>query len=221
MAQQRIACLTMLILIMFAALPDAQGQPATRDAEISLAALKQGNERFAAGRLEHPRQGPQRRAEVAPKQYPMASILGCSDSRVPPELLFDQGLGDLFVVRAAGNVADPVAIGSLEFSTAVLGSPLIVVLGHESCGAIDATLKGAPVPGDIQKVVDAVQRGLEGDSCKPSPQLLDCSIKANVDSIMRKLATQGAVLPELVKQGKLKIVGGIVDLDTGKIAWRP
>lgn len=211
-----------LILALALTLPAASAfaQAAAREPDTSLQALKAGNERFASGQLQHPRQSPQRRAEVAPKQFPMASILGCSDSRVPPELVFDQGLGDLFVVRTAGNVADPVAIGSLEFSTAVLGSPLIVVLGHESCGAVDATLKGQPVPGDIQKVVDAVKPALVGDSCKKSSDLLACSTQANVDFIVRHLSTKGVVLPDLVKQGKLKIVGGVVDLDTGKVAWK-
>lgn len=198
---------------------ETRGQ-APQGPDAALQALKEGNARFAAGQLKHPHQSPQRRGEIAQKQAPFASILGCADSRVPPELVFDQGLGDLFVVRTAGNVADPVAIGSLEFSTAVLGSSLVVVLGHERCGAIDATLKGQPVPGDIQKVVDAVKPALAGDSCKKSNQVLDCSIQANVNYIVRRLSTQGAVLPDLVKQGKIKILGAVVDLDSGQVDWK-
>ncbi|MFO1463379.1 MAG: carbonic anhydrase [bacterium] len=211
---------TLLALLLLSLPFSLRAQDSAKGPDASLQALRQGNERFAAGKPQHPHQSTERRAEIAPKQYPMASILGCSDSRVPPELVFDQGLGDLFVVRTAGNVADPVAVGSLEYSTAVLGSPLIVVLGHERCGAVDATLKGQPVPGQIQAVVDAVKPALAGDSCKKSPQVLDCSIEANVDYIVKQLQTSGSVLPDLIKQGKLKIVGGIVDLDTGKVAWK-
>lgn len=199
---------------------NARAQEPAKGPDQSLQMLKDGNQRFVSGQLKHPNQSPQRRTDIAQKQAPFASILSCSDSRVPPELVFDQGLGDLFVVRTAGNVADPIAIGSLEYSTAVLNSPLIVVLGHERCGAVDATLKGQPVPGDIQKVVDAVKPALAADSCKKSAQVLDCSIHANVDYIVRQLSTTGAVLPDLIKQGKLKIVGGVVDLDTGKIDWK-
>ncbi len=214
-------CHRILLALMLVTLPvSLPAQDNAKGPDASLQALRQGNERFAAGKPQHPHQSTERRAEVAPKQYPMASILGCSDSRVPPELVFDQGLGDLFVVRTAGNVADPIAVGSLEYSTAVLGSPLIVVLGHERCGAVDATLKGQPVPGQIQAVVDAVKPALAGDSCKKSPQVLDCSIEANVDYIVKQLQSTGSVLPDLIKQGKLKIVGGVVDLDTGKVAWK-
>lgn len=206
--------LAVLVLIFSAQAQAAQGPDA------ALQALKEGNDRFVAGQLKHPNQSPQRRGEIAKQQTPFASILGCADSRVPPELVFDQGLGDIFVVRTAGNVADPVAIGSLEYSAAVLGSSLIVVLGHDRCGAVDATLKDKPVPGDIQKVVDAVKPALDGDSCKKSPQVLDCSIQANVDYIVRQLSTKGAVLPEMIKQGKIKVVGATVDLDTGKVSWK-
>lgn len=153
--------------------------------------------------------------ETAVAQYPFACILGCADSRVPAEIVFDQGLGDLFVVRLAGNVASPYAIGSLEFSTAVLGSQLIVVLGHSRCGAVSAAVKGDPLPGRIGVFVEEIKPAVERVRSKTG-DLVDNSVTANVQYQAQKLAESSTISAGLLREGKLKIVGGRYDLATGR-----
>lgn len=154
--------------------------------------------------------------ETANAQYPFASILGCADSRVPAEIVFDQGLGDLFVVRMAGNVVSPTAVGSLEFSTAVLGSQLIVVLGHERCGAVAAAVKGDPLPGRIGTFVEDIKpavarvKGKSGDA-------VENAVIANVQYQVELLQGTSVMLTQMIQEGKLKIVGGRYDLDTGEV----
>ena len=181
----------------------------------ALEILMRGNERFAKGRPINFHQDLARLTEVAKKQKPFAAILGCADSRVPSEIVFDQGIGDLFVCRVAGNVATPEEIGSLEFGTLVLGAKAIMVLGHERCGAVDATIKGAQVPGQIASLLDAIRpavgraEGQEGDR-------LENTAKANILLQIERLKAS-PVLSGLIDEGKLKIVGGYYDLDTGAV----
>jgi carbonic anhydrase len=194
--------------------------PATANDNITpdqaLQALLEGNERFVKTKRKNPHQSHSRLQEVAKGQKPFASILGCADSRVPSEIIFDQGLGDLFVCRIAGNIATNEEIGSLEFGSLVLGSKLIVLLGHQRCGAVEATLKGAQVPGQIGSLIDAIKPGIEQYKNQPSNQL-ENAIKANILAQMAKLKAS-PVLSELINIGKLKIVGGYYDLDTGKVS---
>src|SRR5437763_16489649 len=155
-----------------AAVPYAGGGPDESEETLSginptraLRQLLSGNNRYVAAQMLHPRQGVQRGQQVAPRQQPLAAILSCADSRVPPEIVFDQGLGDLFVIRVAGNTADDVALGSLEYAVEHLGVHLVLVLGHERCGAVQATYdmltKGEALPGHIAAlavpIVPAVQ----------------------------------------------------------------
>jgi carbonic anhydrase len=154
--------------------------------------------------------------ETAVAQYPFASILGCADSRVPAEIVFDQGLGDLFVVRLAGNVVSPTAIGSLEFATAVLGSQLIVVLGHERCGAVQAAIKGELIPGRIGTFVEDIKPALARVKNK-SGDAVDNAVVANVQYQVELLQGTSSMLTPLIQEGKLKIVGGRYDLDTGEV----
>lgn len=133
----------------------------------ALQELIEGNKRFAQRKRKNPHQSYTRLAEVAKAQKPFASILSCADSRVPSEIIFDQGFGDLFVCRVAGNIATTEEIGSLEFGSLVLGSKVIMVLGHERCGAVDATIKGAQVPGQIGSLVAAIQPGVEQSKINP------------------------------------------------------
>lgn len=174
--------------------------------------LLAGNRRFVAGTPRAPHRDAGRRAEIAAKQKPFAAVLGCADSRVPPEILFDQGFGDLFVVRVAGNVATPEEVASLEFGTLVLGARAIVVLGHTKCGAVDAALAGKPVPGQIgvlfQHIVPFVDR---------SHPDLERAIAANVRAQQRVLAEGSPVLAELAGAGKLAIVGAVYDLQSGAV----
>lgn len=198
----------------------AAGAHTAMSADEALALLKRGNADFVAGRIAEPNAGDKRRHEIALAQTPFCAVLGCADSRVPPELLFNCGLGDLFTVRVAGNTLDPELLGSLEYGVAHLGIPLILVLGHERCGAVGAAIdvveKGAELSGSLNAIVDpivpAVLRAKEekGD-------LFDNAVRENVRGVMARLAASERAITEPLAQGKLLIVGGIYDLDTGGV----
>ncbi|MBW4685733.1 MAG: carbonic anhydrase [Komarekiella atlantica HA4396-MV6] len=184
--------------------------------EKGLQLLLEGNDRFVKRKRKNPNQGYSRLQEVAKGQKPFASILGCADSRVPSEIIFDQGLGDLFVCRIAGNVATPEEIGSLEFGSLVLGTTVIMVVGHERCGAIEAAIKGAQVPGQIGSLIDAIKPAVEKSQGQPGDKVAN-ACKSNVLVQIDKLKAS-PVLAELIKANKLKIVGGYYDLDTGRVS---
>jgi carbonic anhydrase len=187
--------------------------------EEPLGRLMAGNKRFVASKLTHPNQGKPRRTALTRGQQPFAAILGCADSRVPPEVLFDQGLGDLFVVRVAGNVADSPAIGSLEYAAAELHVPLIIVLGHSRCGAVDAALKtasGVDLPGGIKSLVDAILPAVLPVKDCPG-DMLDNAVRANVAHVVGRLRSTKPVLAGPTAEGKLRIVGGHYDLETGVV----
>lgn len=182
--------------------------------------LLEGNERYVKWHLEHPDLNEARRVQVAQGQTPFAAIVGCADSRVPPEILFDQGLGDLFVVRVAGNIVDAAGLGSLEYAVEHLGTTVIMVLGHEKCGAVKATIEtldaGGEAPGSIGVLVTALTpavelaRGLEGD-------LLDNAVVSNVILTMAQVKTASPILAHAIDLGELIVVGGRYDLDTGAV----
>ncbi|WP_445637617.1 carbonic anhydrase [Nostoc sp. DSM 114161] len=182
----------------------------------ALQELLDGNDRFVKSKRKNPHQSYSRLAEVAKGQKPFASILSCADSRVPSEIVFDQGLGDLFVCRVAGNIATPEEIGSLEFGSLILGTKVILVMGHERCGAVDATIKGAQVPGKIGTLIEAIKPALEKSKDRPGNQLENVC-KANILLQIEKLKSS-PVLSQLIETGKLKIVGGYYDLDTGRVS---
>jgi len=187
----------------------------TMSAEQALKLLLEGNQRFVAGKLEHPNQTPARRAEVAKGQHPFASVLACSDSRTPPEIIFDRGLGDLFTVRVAGNVADQVVIESLDYSVTHLGVRVVMVLGHRRCGAVIAAVEGHEEEGDVGPMLSelkpavAASRGMPGDP-------VENAVRENVKLVVKNLATS-TELSAMINSGELKIVGGIYDLETGTI----
>jgi len=188
----------------------------TISAEQALQLLLEGNQRYVAGKLEHPNQTPARRAEVAKGQHPFAAVLACSDSRTSPEIIFDRGLGDIFTVRVAGNVADQVVIESLDYSVKHLGVRLLMILGHRRCGAVIAAVEGyeevnkdvGPMLLDLYPAVRATQ-GMPGDP-------VENAVRENVKLVVKNLAASQE-LSAMVKSGELKIVGGIYDLDTGTI----
>lgn len=184
--------------------------------------LKDGNARYTSGKSQAPRRDAKRRAEtVSGGQHPFAIILSCADSREPVEILFDQGIGDLFVVRVAGNVADVDELGTMEYGADHLGSPLIVVLGHTKCGAVTAVVKGETVHGNIPALVDNIvpaakkvkDKGVTGDAAIPE------AIKANVMQSIEDTYKNSDILRERVAAGKLKIVGGVYDLEKGTVEW--
>jgi len=192
----------------------AQNIPASPDQALN--ELLAGNKRFVANKRTSPNITPSRLTEVAAGQNPFAAVLSCADSRVPVEIVFDQGLGDIFVVRNAGNIATPEEIGSLEFGTAVLGTKVLMVIGHQACGAVQATIAGKPVPGQIGSILAAIQPAVDQVKDKPGDALLNAT-RANVLFQITKLK-KSPVISGLINEGKLKIVGGYYDLDTGEIS---
>jgi carbonic anhydrase len=204
-------------------LPWASGseQP-SMSPEAALQLLKEGHARFLAGKPERPNLTPQRIAETFSKgQHPFVSIISCSDSRVPVEHIFDRGIGDLFVIRVAGNVADTDEIGTTEYGAGHLMTPLVLVLGHTKCGAVTAVVKGDQVGGSIPQLVDniipAAQRskakGLTGDAL-----ILD-AIRENVQQSMQDLLLRSHELSHLQESGKIKVVGAIYHVEDGSIEW--
>lgn len=191
-------------------------KPQPVNPQAALTRLLEGNKRFVEGRRLNPNQSRLRLQETAVAQYPFAAILGCADSRVPAEIVFDQGLGDLFVVRLAGNVASQTAIGSLEFATAVLGTQLIVVVGHARCGAVIAATKNDPLPGRIGVFVEDIKPAVERVRNK-SGDLEANSIIANVQYQVERLRESSTILSGLIKAGKLRIAGCHYDLASGKV----
>ena len=188
--------------------------PASPDEALQL--LYEGNRRFVEGRVKAPNRNMDRVRAVAAKQAPFAAFLGCADSRVPIEIVFDQGFGDVFVTRVAGNIADPAIIGSLEFGTLVLGAKVLFVLGHSSCGAVAAAVKGDSVPGQIstlyQHLAPAVRRA-NGD--------IVTATRENVRIQAELLAQASPVIAGLIKEGKLAMAGGVYDLATGVVTPVP
>lgn len=214
-----LACILTIVPSGVAGPPPTTG-PSPDDV---LQQLLAGNDRFASGTLKNPRQSPGDFRAVAGGQNPVAVIVTCADSRVPPELLFDMGVGDLFVVRVAGNIvtgAGPVVKGSVEYAVAELNVPLVVVLGHTSCGAVKSAVKHIDhkdsLPGAINGLVELVKpavaavRGVPGD-------LVENAIRANVLLGVDKLKAQDPILAPRVKDGRVKVVGGVYDLRTGKV----
>ena len=156
------------------------------------------------------------RGAGAKGQNPFAVIVGCSDSRVGPEMVFDQGLGDLFVVRTAGEVVDSAALGSIEYAVEHLGSSLIVVLGHERCGAVSAAVAGAKEPGHIAAVLKAIEPAVKQTKGNPGDPV-ENAVRAQALDVAKQLQEAEPILAERVQSGKLKIVAARYDLDTGKI----
>lgn len=199
-----------------AAKPVAQANTNDLTPDQALQRLIDGNKRFVDRKRKNPNQDFARLQEVAQDQKPFAAILGCADSRVTPEIVFDQGIGDLFVVRVAGNVSSTEDIASEEFGTLVLGAKVLMVMGHERCGAVKAAVTGGDFPGLIGSLVHAIKPAVDASEGKPGDRL-ENAIKSNVLLQTKRLQTSPIIF-KLVQQGKLKVVGGYYDLDTGTVS---
>lgn len=210
---RKIKNTTLLLLFFAAQFVIAQQHKASPE---SLQKLFDGNSRFILGKSIHANQSLDRVKDVVKGQHPFAIIVGCSDSRVPPEIIFDQGVGDLFVIRTAGNLVDDVALGSIEYAVEHLHVPLIVVLGHEKCGAVDATLQGGKEPGQIQKLIDKIKPAVD-ESANLSGDKLDNAILANIKRIVDQLKHSKPIIEEYLHHRKLNIIGARYDLDEGKV----
>lgn len=186
-------------------------------AEEALKQLQQGNERFIQLKLKHPDADKKRRKDMLKGQHPFAVILSCSDSRVPPELIFDQGLGDIFEIRNAGNVLDEHVIGSIEYAVMHCGVKLILIMGHQDCGAIAATLSGKSETKYIKSLEDSIQPAVEECKEKGLEINSDNVVKAHVMQDIEELLSQDSDLVKYMKENNVKIVPAYYHLDTGKV----
>lgn len=189
-------------------------------ADQALSLLKEGNEAFVKGSCAATG-APARIGELAKGQAPFAVIVGCSDSRTPPEQVFSRGLGELFITRVAGNTVDAVGLGSIEYGLAVLGAPLIVVLGHTQCGAVDAAVKAVKdktrFPGAIGRVVAPIIPAVR--SVKGSDDLVNRVVRANVERTVAQLKAAQPIVAKAVSGGTAKVVGGVYDLQSGIVTF--
>lgn len=186
----------------------------------ALELLVEGNKRFVAGKAIRPDQGVARRAELAKGQQPFAIVLTCADSRVAPEIYFDQGLGSIFVIRNAGNVLDDHVIGSIEYAVEHLGAALIVVVGHSKCGAVAATVAGGHAPGHLPSIVESIAPAVKRSAGEPGDKV-DNAVRANAQLVAAQLRECGPILNEAVGHGKLQVVAARYDLASGKVQVLP
>jgi carbonic anhydrase len=203
-------------------MPDSHPRPAYT-ADQALERLKAGNERFLAGKAKFPTVQKEVLADLAKGQAPYATILGCSDSRVPPELVFDAGFGELFIIRVAGNVLGPTIAGTLQYAGAHLHTPLFVVMGHEGCGAVKAALAGkfhgAEHGSRIETLLDNIEPALEGlDPTLPPEQLLHAAVEANVRWTLRALRESPEGRISLARDD-IRLVGAIYEIESGKVRF--
>ena len=205
-----IACSSIVALVLAAEHPVA-----SVSADAALAKLKEGNLRFASSDVSQSKPTAARRAETAQAQHPFAIVLGCADSRTAPEIVFDQNIGDLFVVRTAGNLVDEHALGSIEYAVDHLGVRLIVVLGHTRCGAVTAALASDTAPGHVQSLVRDIQPAVKAAKGKDG-NVTDIAIAENARLMAAKIRNE-ASLGEFAKE--VRIISGVYDLDTGKVEW--
>lgn len=182
----------------------------------ALQRLLQGNERFATGDAKHPEQGADRRAALTSGQAPWAIVHGCADSRVPPELLFDAGLGELFVTRVAGNVADTASIASMQYAVEHLQVPLLVVLGHSGCGAVTAALQESTPSGHLGTLVSALRAPLTATPPGTEDRLAQ-AVLANVRHVVAHLQSGEPTLAAAVRRGSVRVVGMVYDLGSGRV----
>jgi carbonic anhydrase len=193
-------------------------------ADEAMRTLKTGNARYVEAKLQHPHQDQARRAMTAAQgQHPLATVLTCSDSRVPAEIIFDQGIGDLFVVRVAGNVAATDEIGSSEYAVDHLAAPLVVVLGHSQCDVVTAVVDDSKLPPNIASLVApiklAVNKARENNPDAAKDVLLKAAITDNVWQAMEDMLRQSPIIREKVRGNQVQVVGALYDLDSGQVQW--
>lgn len=191
--------------------------------EEAIKKLKDGNKRYVTGKAIHPNQTQARQEKTAKGQDPFVSVLSCSDSRAPVEIIFDQGIGDIFVVRVAGNVVDAIELGSLEYGVAHLDTPVVLVLGHTHCGAVAAAAKDAKVQGSIvplvEKIIPAVYKAKEKDPKLVGDKLVARATEENIWQSIENLILRSSIIREQIKDGKLQVLGAIYNIENGKLDW--
>lgn len=203
---------------------DAETQKSLSPQQV-LADLKAGNQRFVEGKLTPRDYLAQAEATATQGQFPKAVILGCVDSRVPPEIVFDQGIGDVFVGRVAGNVEDVNLVGSLEFASKVAGSKVVVVLGHTACGAVKGAADGVELGNltellnDFEAPLARADEATEGDANSSNEAFINLAIEENVRQTMADILAQSEVISTMTANGELLVVGGVYDLLSGQVRW--
>lgn len=214
-----LLCLALMMFALAALFASADENEDISGKE-ALRLLLEGNLRYVSGNITHSGQNlVDRRSELIAGQHPFAVVVGCSDSRIPPEIIFDQGLGDIFVVRTAGQVLDNASLGSIEYAVEHLEVPLVVVLGHDSCGAVTAAVEGGEAPGHMNCLVESIQPAVdEAIKMGNESELLDNSIDNNIKKIKEELENTESILSERVQNGELMIVAARYHMDTGVVS---
>ena len=216
--KKTILSLSLLMALSFNVCPVfANHEVDNLSAKEAIQKLKEGNKRFVKNQASHPDESLERKKEMLKGQHPFVVILSCSDSRVPPELIFDQGLGDIFEIRNAGNVLNPHVIGSIEYAVMHCGVKLIVIMGHQDCGAINATLSGVSETKYIQALEDSIQPAVENCKAKGLEINSDNVVKAHVMQDIEELMEQDLELVQYMKKHNVKIVPAYYHLDSGKV----
>lgn len=214
------------VWLLLATVCATQAEPPTPDQAIER--LQVGHARFLCGKADHPNTtSDARRTAFSEGQHPFATILACSDSRVPVERIFDQGFGDLFVIRVAGNVTAPHQAGSIEYAVEHLHTPLLVVLGHRGCGAVKAALETPDAAGHgnigsiVQAIAPSTAQARNANPRMSSEQLWGEAVKANVANVMDELMRSSPIIQEAVRGGHLRVVGAVYDIESGALTWLP
>jgi len=217
--------LSMLLSVAALAHPAGGGGAAPgSSADESLRFLKEGHARYLEGKPRHPNQDQARRSLTAAQgQHPLAAVLTCSDSRVPPEIIFDQGIGDLFVVRVAGNVAVTNEVGSIEYAVEHRGAPLVLVLGHTQCGVVTAVVDDVKLPPNFATLVEpiqpAVDKARQANLGAAKDVLLKAAITDNVWQSVEDMFKLSPIIRDRVRDGKARVVGALYDIDSGQVQW--
>jgi carbonic anhydrase len=189
-------------------------------ADAALRELKAGNDHHAAKHYQHPHQTAARQRELSSGQQPHAIVLSCADSRVAPEIVFDQGLGDLFDIRVAGNIAGDPELASIEYAAEHLNTPLLVVMGHQKCGAVTAAAETGEAPGHLPSLLAMIRPAVDQARGRPG-DLIDNAVRINVENVVRQVRSSKPVLAELIDRGHLTVIGAVYSLDTGRVTWLP
>jgi carbonic anhydrase len=196
----------------------ASAQDSAPSAAAVLRELQAGNAHHVAKRYQRPHQTAARQRELASSQHPHAIVLSCADSRVAPEIILDQGLGDLFDVRVGGNVVSDVELASIEYAAAHLQTPLLVVMGHQKCGAVTAAADGGEAEGHLPSLIELIRPAVERAKGQPG-DLIDNAVRINVENVVKLVRGSKPVLAPLVDRGALTVVGSVYSLDSGKVTW--
>ncbi|NJN48493.1 MAG: carbonic anhydrase [Alkalinema sp. RL_2_19] len=214
----KLGSTTLMAAVMQGVWPQksALAQTAENTPDRVLELLMAGNQRFVAHKALHPHTSIERMAELSQGQHPIVTVLSCADSRVPAELLFDLGLGDVFNVRVAGNIVTPEVLASIEYAVELLETPILMVLGHERCGAVTAAVKHQAVPGHIGDFIDEILPAVEQTKDQPGDPI-DNAVRANVKQQIQVLLQQSDLIRNRRANGQVKVISSRYDLDSGKV----